>query len=822
MSKSSNYSGRTIVVDKVVQLAEQEDSGLGYFAQQLEIEAQKLTSKQSEYNNKYSIAVAGRFVATARVPAEITLNIYRNDTKLTSSDAVVFGSSVAYVSENGTYAEYGEYASHYTRTIPITKLKNLTESIRCVWRGNDSNAIPLVTTFKIDVGEAVQYAYSKYTDEDKVKVQELVWWNTVEDAKSVTSDDLRYLWQRRTSTYDFDTQQYTDWKYYKTDIDYPARSTEDTAKDTIEIITPAKYVNFLSSKNTFTVNRRAKDGDADIVTFSYACSGYKAHEIDTTNPWTATAYKSNGETAQLATGTEQTFSITVLHNAGYSKIVVTTTVLTNKGTGLEESHAYSLTLTPIDITLPEKYLGVLSTLPTGGVLPDGSKAEGGDWFVYKDTNVMYVYDSATLSWTAYDSSDSLDTIPLEKVSVALGDMINLGTNDHTTATLMGVFKALCADRAFVKYLQVWGLYVGADKFKVEMAEYDRDTGEKLAHPLFRVSYDGTVVFQINASTGDIFIGTPVADLSAPLTGFMYDASAKLLTTKNNNFQVMENGDVYGYFKKVTQFVPFGFEDSLDSSHPFECDFVIPEGATITKITLSVKALKYRAYSTAVAYKSDFWATTGSIPVDQRGNSISLTVGTEKYNSGISKDLTTGSNGSHTHSYTKPTGLKMPFTTNGTTEQNSYSSSGPAQHTHKYLYPNGVTTENGTTGSDGSHAHSYTIPSGLLTGVSVSGTLAGIDHTHSIDVSHGHSLSFGIYEGATPTNVNLYCDKGSGYGNAISLGTFDKMTDYDITSYFKDNDTPSNETGWKAIKFTSSTLGRLRVQLMLELKVSTSA
>lgn len=541
MSKSSNYSGRTIVVDKVVQLAEQEDSGLGYFAQQLEIEAQKLTSKQSEYNNKYSIAVAGRFVATARVPAEITLNIYRNDTKLTSSDAVVFGSSVAYVSEDGTYAEYGEYASHYTRTIPITKLKNLTESIRCVWRGNDSDAIPLVTTFKIDVGEAVQYAYSKYTDEDKVKVQELVWWDTVEDAKSVTSDDLRYLWQRRTSTYDFDTQQYTDWKYYKTDIDYPARSTEDTAKDTIEIITPSKYVNFLSSKNSFTVNRRAKDGDADIVTFSYACSGYKTHEIDTVNPWIATAYKSNGETAQLATGTGQTFSITVLHNAGYSKIVVTATVLTNKGTGLEESHAYSLTLTPIDITLPEKYLGVLSTLPTGGVLPDGSKAEGGDWFVYKDTNVMYVYDSATLSWTAYDSSDSLDTIPLEKVSVALGDMINLGTNDHTTATLMGVFKALCADEGFIKYLQTYSLLVAKENFSFEVSSIDRATGEQLATPLFKVTYDGGTIFQINPTTGNIFFGEPNTSLTEPTSGFMYDATAHTIVSLNNKMEIKADG-----------------------------------------------------------------------------------------------------------------------------------------------------------------------------------------------------------------------------------------------------------------------------------------
>ena len=575
MSKSYNHGGKTLIVDEVVQLAN--DSGSGDFASTLEGLNQKMTQAQVDFYNTYSIAVSGAFVATKNKSAEITLNIYRNDTKLIPSDSVVFGSTISYVSENGTYAEYGEYASHYKRTIPISKLKNQTESIRVVWKGNDANAVPLSTTFKIDVGEVVQYAFSKYTDEDKVKTQELVWWDTVEDAKSVTSDDLRYLWQRRTSTYDFTNQTYIDWKYYKTDIDYPARSTEDTAKDTIEIITPAKYVNFLSSKNTFTVNRRAKDAEADIITFSYACSGYKAHEIDTANPWTATAYKSNGEVSQLATGTATTFTITVPHNEGYSSIVVTATVLTNKGTGLEESHAYTLTLTPIDVTLPEKYLGVLTTLPTGGVLPDGSRAENGDWFVYKDTNVMYVYDSATLTWTAYDSSDSLDTIPLEKVSVALGDMINLGTNDHTTATLIGVFKALCADRGFIKFLQTYSLLVSKNNFKVEISATDPTTGEDLANPLFRVQWNNSTVYQIDPSTGNVFMGRPNSALTAPETGFMYDASAGCIKSPNEKVYISPDS------VKLSNILITG-DSQFNGS--FDCDVIKTEVVAPTQYTFS--------------------------------------------------------------------------------------------------------------------------------------------------------------------------------------------------------------------------------------------
>lgn len=835
MSKSSNYAGKTIVVDEVVQLAQKNDASMDFFASQLQGDIQKLTKGQVEYNNTYSISVSGTFTVTDIVDAEITLNVYRNGTKLSSSDSVVFGSSVTYVSETGSYKEHGEYASHYKRTITLSDMSSNTESIRVIWTGVDNNAVPISTTIKLDVGERTQYIYSPFTDEGKVKtIATAMWFDTIEGAKTVSFEGTRYLWLRRSTYYNFAEQQFTEWKYYKTDLEYDNKSSDDTADETIRILTPEKYIYFLFDHQTFLVDKRSND--CNNLTFHYEHTGYKTVEV--TTGWSVT-----GCTLTESQKTAQSITVQVPFNTDLTSITVSVTVTCDG-----KEHPWSMTLNAVDVTAPEQYYGVVDTLPTGDGI-NGHKVCKGDWCVFKDTAVMYVWNGS--QWVGYDSAEDMSVIPLEKVSGALVDLINLGTNDRNTATLLGVFKALCADRAFIKYLQVWGLYVGADKFSVDIAEYDRDTGEKLAKPVFIVSYDGTVVFQINASTGDIFIGTPVADLSAPSTGFMYDASERMLTTKGSNFRVMENGDVYGYFKQVTQFLPFSFEDSLDSSHPFECDFVIPSNATIKKITLSVKALAYRAYSSGAEYESKMFATTGGISWSSVYDTVSISLKKTYYSQYYAKSFDTSENGSHSHTYTKATGLTTDDYAKTNTEyahshsydsvsiSNDYTGSSNGhthsyskptisqkntgtggQHSHTYTKATGLETDSyATTGSTGSHSHTYTIPAGLLTDVTAEAIkIPSLDHTHDIDVSHGHELVYGIHEGTSPTDVKIYYDNGDGYDSGESLGTFTKITDKVLVG---SNVQKFTGSGWKSIKFTSSTLGRLRVQMMIELRVDTT-
>ena len=570
MSKGTNLSGRTLVVDEVVQLTKEEEGGLDTFAMQLEGEAQKLTKAQVEYKNTYSISVSGDFELTTNKDAQITVNVYRNGVKALPSDSVVFGSKVSYVSQNGKYNSNGEYASHYKRTIKIDEINAQSETILCIWKGNSDNAVPITTSFTLTVGSINQYAYSKYTDEEKVKEQPLVWYDTIEGAKTVVSNDLRYLWMRQSSIYDFTKKEYIDWKYYKTDIEYEGRTKDDTADDTINTIVPAKFINFLFSKQTYTVNRRSTD--ADLITFSYSFTGYK--NVAVTTPWTVSGFTLTDEQK-----TASSITISVPHNNTFSSIVVSVTVTCD-----EKEFPWTMTLTPIDITEPERYAGVLESIPQGDTLPDGSKAINGDWFVLKSTNIMYVLDMSyagdTAPWKPYDNSNALSTIPLEKVSTALVDMINLGTTDKTTATLLGVFKALCADQGFVKYLQTYSLTIGKGNFKVEIQDHNPTTGEELANPIFKVSYGGNTVFQIDASTGNVFIGKPNADLTDNESGFYYNANGGYLQSPNAKIYISPDSVVLSNV--------FITGDSTFNGR-FDCDVLKTEAVEPTKYSFSHSA-----------------------------------------------------------------------------------------------------------------------------------------------------------------------------------------------------------------------------------------
>lgn len=57
----------------------------------------------------------------------------------------------------------------------------------------------------------------------------------------------------------------------------------------------------------------------------------------------------------------------------------------------------------------------------------------------------------------------------------------------------------------------------------------------------------------------------------------------------------DTGKMFGNFAQVIQYLPYNFNDSLDSAHPMICDFYIPEGATIEYVKIAVKGQLFRAY-----------------------------------------------------------------------------------------------------------------------------------------------------------------------------------------------------------------------------------
>ena len=70
-----------------------------------------------------------------------------------------------------------------------------------------------------------------------------------------------------------------------------------------------------------------------------------------------------------------------------------------------------------------------------------------------------------------------------------------------------------ADVSFVDDMYAKNLNVENGNFKFEITS-----------GIIKVSYNGNTVFQIDPSSGNVFLGQPNSGLTAPESGFMYDAT----------------------------------------------------------------------------------------------------------------------------------------------------------------------------------------------------------------------------------------------------------------------------------------------------------
>lgn len=308
-------------------------------------------------------------------------------------------------------------------------------------------------------------------------------------------------------------------------------------------------------------------------------------------------------------------------------------------------------------------------------------------------------------------------------------------------------------------------------------------------PIIRARYGANKLWRIDPVAGDFEIGDYAGGKGAIYNG--------------------ATGEFFGKFSELRNVLPFQFMDSLDSTHPLETEFFIPtDTVRIVSIKVNARGSKYRAYSYALGVDEPFWGRT----TESTTPSLSLT-----YNS----FGTTGSVSDHSHSYEKATGtgygggshshsLNMPFYDNATTSSVNI---GGSYHSHGYQLPTGVNsggehshsiaTSSASTGSSGGHSHSVNLANGISGGA----------HTHQYNIEHDHQIQFGIFEGTTPANVLLYIDNGAGYGAGISLGSSTVLAaDLDITAHL-------SGTGWKSLKFTSSRMGRINVQIIVEVDIT---
>ena len=570
MSREIDNTGKIIVCDKIIETSQRtNETDISSVFSTLNGTI-GFSVGQKQFSKDFSMSLSGNPNVSDSVPASLRVDIYRNGTRLDISNPIVKGSSLLWESMDGKFMKFGEYTETFMQEISVGDLEKNREKFKITWATKDADSVPLTATIDVSIGEKVQYALSKYVDPSKVAEDAIVWFDTMEGALGVSHPYNCYLWTRSSSYYDFTNKCYVDWKYFKGDLYYEGQSVDDTVDDMAGKLN--KYIEFTSSTDRFTVDKRSNG--SDNIRMGVNINGYSN-----------VSFKWSADIQLFPDGQEnnQEIAFVVSHDNDYQSITVEVEVSYVEG---EETKVvtHQFNLFPIDITKPEMYLGVLDSIPNGDYISSlQKKIMTGDWFLLSSTNELYTWNGSAWVCINGDSVTGTTFKDLEKVSVALVDMIKIGTNNKTTATILGVFKMLCADNGFIKFLKTWALFCGSGSetsgFYCRIADHDPTTGQSLANPVFIVKYNGNTVFQIDPSSGNVFFGQPNSGLNAPLSGFMYKASDGSIVSKDNNVVInssgiitakgcyFENADISGVLSSVSGIFKGSFDTPTISSLP---------------------------------------------------------------------------------------------------------------------------------------------------------------------------------------------------------------------------------------------------------------
>lgn len=584
MSREIDNTGKIIVCDKIIETSQRtSETDMSSVFSTLNGTV-GFSVGQKQFSKDFSMSLSGNPNVSDSVPASLRVDIYRNGTRLDISNPIVKGSSLLWESMDGKFMKFGEYTETFMQEIGVGDLEKNREKFKITWTTKDADSVPLTATIDVSIGEKVQYALSKYVDQSKVAEDAVVWFDTMEGALGVSHPYNCYLWTRSSSYYDFTNKCYVDWKYFKGDLYYEGQSVDDTVDDMTGKLN--KYIEFTSSTDRFTVDKRSNG--SDTIRMGVNINGYSN-----------VSFKWSADIQLFPDGQEnnQEIAFVVSHDNDYQSITVEVEVSYVEG---EETKvvAHQFNLFPIDITKPEMYLGVLDSIPTGDYISSlQKKVMTGDWFLLSSTNELYTWNGSAWACINGDSVTGTTFKDLEKVSVALVDMIKIGTNNKTTATILGVFKMLCADNGFIKFLKTWALFCGSGSetsgFYCRIADHDPTTGQSLAKPVFIVKYNGNTVFQIDPSSGNVFFGKPNSGLNAPLSGFMYDAANQRIVSVNNKVVINSDGSINainGSFSGNINATSGSFSGSLNgASGVFNGSFYTPSLQSRPKTSPTVSA-----------------------------------------------------------------------------------------------------------------------------------------------------------------------------------------------------------------------------------------
>lgn len=328
-------------------------------------------------------------------------------------------------------------------------------------------------------------------------------------------------------------------------------------------------------------------------------------------------------------------------------------------------------------------------------------------------------------------------------------------------------------------------YVAIDDEWVETTESDKVMGcqkdaLQIAKDTHEVIYaaalfvDILVANKLQVGGGDEYNGLLVRFMDDDGTG---KPLIEIMSNGKRLFYLdIDTGKLYASFAEVVQYMPYTFNDSLDSSHPAVFDFFVPEGKVVW-IKVRVMAQNYRTYASGTSLIDS--TITGSNP--------HWAIGSPSF------DIT------HYYHYQKS------FTLN---------------HSHRYSYDSiqqiGDSFDVRSVSDDTDGALSgvisinFEVPDGFR---------FNVDHYHTVNLSHGHGLTLGIIEGTTASEMTFsFDDTGKRFfSDSVDISSGAEISKDNYEALSEDKITPNS---WKSIRITSKSLGRVQVQVILKMGIDT--
>lgn len=357
------------------------------------------------------------------------------------------------------------------------------------------------------------------------------------------------------------------------------------------------------------VERNDRLSDSLVYTFTIEVQGYSG----------AVTVEVNGvdRTNSLSTeGSRYTLKVTVARKEAYALTAVVK---------LDGEEMARLALSVIDRTGKALYLGEFSdSLPTAsqyGMLIEGDYFMAEETFTDSSNNqytkgVPYVYakDGSNLIWSPLDSTDKdYNTKMLE----CMGGVMKSRIAVPSSAALYGwfqnlvaqnaVFATLASNEAFIKLLKVYSLFVGTGSrtsgFYVEIA--DHQEGSTTQEILFNVWFNGSKVFSIDPSTGNVYMGS----------GFYYRASDESIRSSSGNVVIDSSGTLRADRAVLENAVVSGIVNAQDGIYNGKIDCPsfssLPNETGGTTLSLTVSSTDAQGQYNQL----DSWCDDNSLPMN---------------------------------------------------------------------------------------------------------------------------------------------------------------------------------------------------------------